>query len=63
MQASAWNSILYAVIDNAKYPLNCIDRDSFTNIQGIPFMPTIISIRSMPSFQFLNGLKAGTIAE
>lgn len=34
--ASAMDTTLYAVIDKAKYPLNHIVSDSFTNIQDIP---------------------------
>lgn len=34
--ASEMDTILYAVIDNAKYPLNYVSVDSFTNIQNVP---------------------------
>ena len=34
LKASALDSILYAVIDEAKYPLNFIALDSFTDMQG-----------------------------
>lgn len=36
LQASALDTTLYAVIDNAKYPLNLIALDSFTDMQGSP---------------------------
>lgn len=34
--ASELDTTLYAVINNAKYPLNYVSEDSFTNIQDIP---------------------------
>lgn len=34
--ASEMDKVLYAVIDNAKYPLNYVSTDSFTNTQNIP---------------------------
>ena len=36
LQASEMDTTLYAIIDNAKYPLNYISKDSFTNVQPIP---------------------------
>ncbi|MFT6330582.1 MAG: CubicO group peptidase (beta-lactamase class C family) [Bermanella sp.] len=34
--ASELDTTLYAIVDNAKYPLKHIALDSFTNIQGVP---------------------------
>ena len=36
LEASEMDTTLYAIIDNAKYPLNYISKDSFTNVRGIP---------------------------
>ena len=34
--ASDFDTILYAILDNAKYPLKHIEKDSFTNVQKTP---------------------------
>lgn len=34
--ASEFDTILYAILDNSKYPLKHIERDSFVNIRNVP---------------------------